>query len=43
MKNKKQKLKELITEFGYWSKEVRDFNESLSSDLLLKINLNVKR
>ena len=43
MENKKIELKKLIAKFGYWSKEVKDFNESLDSNVLLKINLNIKK
>lgn len=46
--NKKQlkayeQLKQLIAEYGYWSKEVFDFNNSLEYTTMTKINDNIQR
>lgn len=46
--NKKQykayeQLKELIAQYGYWSKEVKEFNGTLDYITMSKINDNIQR
>lgn len=46
--NKKQyksylELKELISKYGYWSNEVREFNSTLDYTTMSKINDNIQR
>ena len=36
-------LQDLITQYGYWSKEVENFNSKLPYDKMIKINTQVKR
>ena len=44
MENKnvlKSDLKKLILKFGYWSKEVKNFNDNLEYKTMVEINLNI--
>ena len=36
-------LQALVNTFGYWSKEVQDFNSSLDFSTMNKINQSIKR
>ena len=41
MKKLQKELQELINKYGYWSKEVFDFNSSLPYDKMCKLNNSV--
>lgn len=43
MKKLQIKLQELISTYGYWSKEVLDFNSSLPYDKMIKLNNSVTK
>jgi len=43
MKKLQNELQELINNYGYWSKEVLDFNNNLPYDKMIKLNNQVKR
>ena len=39
----KTELSKLVEEFGYWSKEVYDFNNKLDYHTCKKLNLNINK
>jgi hypothetical protein len=43
MKKKLKELQELVDKYGYWSREVREFNATLDYDIMKVLNSKVKR